>query len=288
MHACGHDMHMTCWVGAARVLTALKDRWQGTLVFIAQPAEEIGAGARMMLEAGLLKVFPHPDFALALHCDSKRPHGTIAYTDGYALANVDRVEITVRGKGGHGARPHKTIDPIVLAARLILDLQTLVSRETSALEPAVVTVGPIHGGTEHNIIPDEVKLKLTVRSTGDAVRKHLLVGIKRKAEAAALGAEAPPSPGQVRPRRLHSGLTQRPPVGAADGDRLPGGVRTGQGGGAAARHGRGGLLAPGPGGGADLHLLRRVRCAGAHCGGQAPAAAVPALGSLLPGPRADD
>jgi hippurate hydrolase len=192
MHACGHDINMTCWVGTARVLAALKDRWRGTLLFIAQPAEEIGAGARMMLEAGLFKVFPRPDYSLALHCDAVRPHGTVAYTDGDALANVDRVEITVRGKGGHGARPHKTVDPIVLAARLILDLQTLVSRETSALDPAVVTVGSIHGGTEHNIIPDEVKLKLTVRSTRESVRKHLLFGIKRKAEAAALGAGAPP------------------------------------------------------------------------------------------------
>jgi hippurate hydrolase len=192
MHACGHDINMACWVGAARVLTALKDRWRGTVVFVAQPAEEIGAGARLMVEAGLFKVFPRPDYALALHCDAKRPHGSVAYTDGYALANVDRVEITVRGKGGHGARPHNAIDPVVLAARLILDLQTLVSRETSALDPAVVTVGSIHGGTEHNIIPDEVKLKLTVRSTRDEVRRHLLYGIKRKAEAAALGAGAPP------------------------------------------------------------------------------------------------
>ena len=192
MHACGHDINMTCWVGTARTLTALKDRWRGTLVFIAQPAEEIGQGARMMVQAGLLKTFPRPDYGLALHCDATRPHGTVAYTDGYALANVDRVEITVRGKGGHGARPYHAIDPIVLAARLILDLQTLVSREVSALDPAVVTVGSIHGGTEHNIIPDEVKLKITVRSTREEVRKHLLFGIKRKAEAAAQGVEAPP------------------------------------------------------------------------------------------------
>jgi hippurate hydrolase len=191
MHACGHDMHMTCWVGTARVLTKLKDRWKGTLVFIGQPAEEVGAGARMMLDAGLFKKFPRPDYALALHCDGFRPHGTIAYSEGLALANVDSVDITVRGKGGHGAAPHTTIDPIVLAARIVLDLQTLVSRETNPTDPAVVTVGSIHGGTKHNIIPDEVKMQLTIRSTKDDVRKHLLEGIKRIAEATAKGANAP-------------------------------------------------------------------------------------------------
>jgi hippurate hydrolase len=192
MHACGHDVHMTCWVGTARVLAKLKDHWQGTLVFIAQPAEEIGAGARMMLAAGLYKEFPRPDYALALHCDANRPHGTIGYTEGLALANVDTVDITVRGKGGHGAAPHTTIDPVVIAARIVLDLQTLVSRETNPTDPAVVTVGSIHGGTKHNIIPDEVKLQLTVRSTKDSVRKHLLEGIKRVSDAAAQAAGAPP------------------------------------------------------------------------------------------------
>jgi hippurate hydrolase len=192
MHACGHDMHMTCWIGTARVLVALKDHWQGTLMFIGQPAEEVGAGARMMLDDGLFKKFPKPDYGLALHCDATRPHGTIGYSDGLALANVDSVDITVRGKGGHGAAPHTTVDPIVLAARIVLDLQTLVSREINPTDPAVVTVGSIHGGTKHNIIPDEVKLQLTVRSTKDSVRKHLLEGIKRIAESAAKGANAPP------------------------------------------------------------------------------------------------
>ncbi|MCI0640048.1 MAG: amidohydrolase, partial [Gemmataceae bacterium] len=140
MHACGHDMHMTCWVGAARVLTQLKDRWQGTLVFIAQPAEEVGGGARRMLEDGLFKRFPRPDYCLALHCDSKSPHGHIAYNEGLLLANVDTIDITVRGKGGHGSAPHTTIDPIVLAARIILDLQTIVSREVDPTDAAVVTV----------------------------------------------------------------------------------------------------------------------------------------------------
>jgi hippurate hydrolase len=191
MHACGHDAHMTCFIGTARILSKLKDRWQGTLVFIGQPAEEIGTGAREMLAAGLFKNFPKPDYALALHCDGQRPHGTIAYSEGLALANVDSVDITVRGKGGHGAAPHTTVDPVVIAARIVLDLQTLVSRETNPLDPAVVTVGSIHGGTKHNIIPNEVKLQLTVRSTKDSVRKHLLDGIKRIAEAAAKAADAP-------------------------------------------------------------------------------------------------
>jgi hippurate hydrolase len=191
MHACGHDMHMTCWVGVARVLAGMKDRWQGTLVFIGQPAEEIGTGARMMLADGLFERFPKPDYCLALHCDAKCTHGQISYTDGLALANVDSVDITVRGKGGHGAAPHTTVDPIVLAARIILDLQTIVSRETNPTDPAVVTVGSIHGGTKHNIIPSEVKLQLTVRTTKDAVRKHTLDAIERIAKAAAQGAGAP-------------------------------------------------------------------------------------------------
>lgn len=191
MHACGHDLHMTCWTGTARVLTKMKDLWQGTLVFIAQPAEEIGTGARLMLEDGLFTRFPRPDYGLALHCDGRAPYGSVAYTEGLALANVDSVDIIVRGRGGHGAAPHTTIDPIVLAARIVLDLQTIVSRETNPTDPAVVTVGSIHGGTKHNVIPNEVKLQLTVRTTKDSVRKHTLEAIERLAKAAALGARAP-------------------------------------------------------------------------------------------------
>jgi hippurate hydrolase len=191
MHACGHDMHMTCWVGAARALAALKDKWKGTLVFIAQPAEEIGTGARLMLEDGLFKRFPKPDYCLALHCNAERPAGHVAFTEGHALANVDSVDITVRGKGGHGAWPHTTVDPVVLAARIVLDLQTIVSREVSPTEPAVVTVGSIHGGSKHNIIPAEVKLQLTVRTTKDSVRKHVLEAIERIAKGAAQSARAP-------------------------------------------------------------------------------------------------
>ena len=192
MHACGHDMHMTCWVGTARVLAELKDRWQGTLVFIGQPAEEIGSGARQMLVDGLFRRFPRPDYCLMLHCDSFKPYGSITFTEGPALANAGAVEIVVKGKGGHGASPHTTVDPIVLAARIVLDLQTLVSRETNPTDPAVVTVGSIHGGSKGNIIPSKVTLQLTVRSTKDSVHRHLVEGIRRIAEADARGANAPP------------------------------------------------------------------------------------------------
>jgi amidohydrolase len=191
MHACGHDVHMTCWVGTARVLSEMKDKWSGTLVFIGQPAEEIGVGAKAMLEDGLFKRFPKPDYCLALHADSHAKIGTIRYSEGLALANVDTVDVTVRGKGGHGAAPHTTVDPIVLSAKIILDLQTIVSREVNPTDPAVVTVGSIHGGTKHNIIPNEVKLQLTVRSTKDTVRDQVLKAIDRICKSAAEGARAP-------------------------------------------------------------------------------------------------
>jgi hippurate hydrolase len=215
MHACGHDIHMTCWVGTARVLAALKDRWHGTLMFIAQPAEEIGLGADRMLEAGLFKKFPRPNCCLALHCDAQHAAGHVAFTKGLAMANVDTVDITLLGKSGHGAAPHTTVDPIVLSARLILDLQTLVSRENNPTDPLVVTVGSIHGGTKHNIIPSEVKLQLTVRSTTDSSRKHALEGIARMARAAAAGAGAPEPilnihPGGFTPALLNdSTLTEK-------------------------------------------------------------------------------
>ncbi len=191
MHACGHDIHMTCFVGVARTLTALKAEWKGTLVFVAQPAEEIGAGARMMIADGLFKKFPKPDYCLALHADAQLPVGQIHYTEGLAMANVDTVDLTIKGKGGHGAAPHLATDPIVLSAQVIVDLQTLVSRETEPGDPAVVTVGSIHGGTKHNIIPNEVKLQLTVRSTKDATRDALLKGIERIAKGHAEAAKAP-------------------------------------------------------------------------------------------------
>ncbi len=191
MHACGHDVHMGSFIGTARALAANKAHWQGTLLFIAQPAEEVVAGARAMLDAGLYKTFGKPDYALALHADPLKPVGVISFTDGLALANSDTVDILVKGKGGHGAAPHLSIDPIVLAARIVLDLQTIVSREVNPLDPCVVTVGSIHGGTKHNIIPNEVKLQLTVRTTKDEVRKDVLAAISRIAKAAAVGAKAP-------------------------------------------------------------------------------------------------
>jgi len=194
MHACGHDVHMTAWLGTATLLSRAKERWRGTLVMVGQPAEEPGSGAKRMLDDGLFQRFPRPDFALALHDLATAPSGTVEYVPGYALANVDSVDITLHGKGGHGAFPQATVDPIVLAARTVLALQTIVSREKSPLEPAVITVGSIHGGTQHNIIPDQVKLQLTVRSFKPEVRKQLLASIERvvKAEAQVSGAPREP------------------------------------------------------------------------------------------------
>lgn len=194
MHACGHDVHMTSWIGTATLLSKAKDKWRGTLMMVGQPAEEKGGGARKMLQDGLFTKFPKPDFAVAIHDSAQAPSGTIGYTPGFALANVDSVDITIFGKGGHGAYPHTTVDPIVIAARTIVALQTIVGRENNPLDPAVVTVGSIHGGTKHNIIPDEVKLQLTVRSYKEEVRKRLLAAIERiaKAEAEAAGAPKPP------------------------------------------------------------------------------------------------
>ena len=179
MHACGHDIHMTALAGAGRVLHALKDRWQGTLVLIGQPAEERGGGAKAMLADGLFTRFPKPDFCLALHVGADQPAGTVGYIEGFALANVDSVDVTIRGVGGHGAFPQATRDPIVLAAQTILALQTIVSREVAPGEPAVVTVGSIHGGTKHNIIPEEVRLQLTLRSFTDEVREQTLAAVRR-------------------------------------------------------------------------------------------------------------
>ena len=194
MHACGHDVHMTSLVGAATLLARARDQWRGTLFLIAQPAEEKGGGALAMLNDGLFTRFPKPDFAISLHDKATLPAGKLSYTPGYAGANVDSVDVTIFGRGGHGAYPHMTVDPIVIAARTVLAIQTLVARENNPLDPAVVTVGSIHGGTKHNIIPDEVKLQLTVRSYKDEVRKRLLAGIARLAKAEAEAAQAPKEP----------------------------------------------------------------------------------------------
>jgi amidohydrolase len=194
MHACGHDFHMASWLGTATLLSQNKNRWRGTVVMIGQPAEERVAGAAAMLKDGLLTRFPKPNFAFAIHDSALFPAGSVSVIPGFTAANADSVDITVFGKGGHGAAPDKTVDPIVLAARIILSLQTIVSRETNPLDPAVVTVGSIHGGTKNNIIPDEVRLELTIRSYKDEVRTHTIEAIQRicKAEAMAAGASREP------------------------------------------------------------------------------------------------
>ncbi|MCI0332912.1 MAG: amidohydrolase [Planctomycetes bacterium] len=191
MHACGHDVHMTNLVGTARYLAAHRDKWSGTVLLLFQPAEETGGGAENMLNDGLLARFPRPDFAVALHVSPDSPVGQLGYRGGSAMANVDSVDIVIKGRGGHGASPETTIDPIVIAAKLILDLQTIVSREVKPIHPAVVTVGSIHGGTKHNVISDECRLQLTLRSLTPEVRKQLQDAVRRKALAAAESAGAP-------------------------------------------------------------------------------------------------
>jgi hippurate hydrolase len=194
MHACGHDIHMASWVGTARIMAGARARWRGTLIMIGQPAEEAGAGAKAMLADGLFTRFPRPDYALAVHDDARYPAGIIGFHAGPILSHVNSVKITIFGRGGHGARPESTVDPIVIAARTVVALQTIVSRETSPFDPAVVTVGSIHGGTRPNIIPAEVTLEVSVRALSDDVRTHLLKSIDRitKAEAAAAGAPREP------------------------------------------------------------------------------------------------
>lgn len=191
MHACGHDTHMTAFIGTAQQLIERKDDWSGTLVMILQPAEETGEGAKAMLEDGLYTRFPKPDYAIAFHDAAQFPAGMIGYSPGYALANVDSVDILVKGVGGHGAYPHTTKDPIVLGSAIVMKLQTLVSRESSPLDPAVVTVGSFNAGTKHNIISDEAKLQLTVRSYSDESRELLRNGIARIAEGEAIAAGMP-------------------------------------------------------------------------------------------------
>lgn len=191
MHACGHDVHMASFVGTARVLSQLRDQWRGTLVMIGQPAEERIAGARLMLRAGLFAKFPKPDKVLALHCAHDLAVGSVGVVEGYALANVDSMDILVRGVGSHGSMPYLGKDPIVLASQIVLALQTIVSREVKPGDPAVVTVGTIHGGTKRNIIPDEVRLQLTLRSYKAETREKLIASVKRIVQALAEAADMP-------------------------------------------------------------------------------------------------
>lgn len=191
MHACGHDMHMTVFTGTARILSEVRDQWKGTLLMVAQPAEELGLGAKAMLNDNLYSRFPKPDYCLALHNDALLETGKVGWVEGYTLANVDTIDIFVRGVGGHGSKPELTKDPVVIASELVLMLQTIVSREVPPNEEAVVTVGSIHGGTKHNIIPDEVRLQLTVRSYKPEIRQKVLAAIERITKGVAQAAGVP-------------------------------------------------------------------------------------------------
>jgi amidohydrolase len=194
MHACGHDIHMAAWAGTARLMAEHRDRWRGTLVMVGQPAEEGGGGAAAMLNDGLFTKFPKPDFALSLHDDDTMAAGTIGYHPGAFRAMSDSVTITVYGRGGHAAMPHNTVDPIVLASRIVLTLQTVVSRENNPVDPVVITIGSIHGGTQGNVIPDEVRLQLSVRTYTQEVRRRTLDAIRRVAKGEAEAAGSPRAP----------------------------------------------------------------------------------------------
>ena len=217
MHACGHDLHLAAGIGFARALAKLRDRWAGTVILVGQPAEEVGLGAKNMIDdPGFAKaVDVRPVACLSIHDTPAFPAGTISLCPGFSSANADSVDIRIFGRGGHGAWPHQTVDPVVIAAEMVLAFQTIVSRKTNPTSPAVVTVGSIHGGSKHNIIPDEVALQLTLRSYDDGVRAALLDEIRHVAKAVAETHHAPRAP-EVRvqengfPAVYHDpGLTER-------------------------------------------------------------------------------
>jgi hippurate hydrolase len=199
MHACGHDLHMTAFAGTAAWMAAHRDRWRGTLMLVGQPAEEGGGGATAMLRDGLFTRFPKPDFVIGIHDDDTLPSGTIGYHAGFFRAQSISPTITLYGRGGHGAMPYNTVDPVVMAARTVLALQTIVSRENNPMDPVVVTIGSIHGGTQGNVIPDEVRLELSVRTFTDQVRARVLAAIERIVNAEATAAGAPRKPAIALP-----------------------------------------------------------------------------------------
>jgi hippurate hydrolase len=193
-HACGHDIHMSAWYGTAKIMAENRKLWSGTLMLVGQPAEELVAGAAAMIKDGLFTRFPKPDYALSVHDDATLPSGQIGYHPGYFRAASDTAEITILGQGGHGAAPHETVDPVVLASRTVMALQTIVSREDNPIEPTVITVGSIHGGTTGNVIPDQVKLQLTIRTFSEAVRNRVHAAITRVVKGEAMSANAPKEP----------------------------------------------------------------------------------------------
>lgn len=194
MHACGHDVHQTVLVATAQMLAGMKDHWHGRVVFVAQPAEEIGRGAAMMIEAGLFEKFGRPSACIALHVSHEIPAGTIGYTSGWVYANVDSVDITIHGRGGHGAYPHQAVDPIVTGAQVVVALQTIVSRRMNPQEPGVITVGSFHAGSKHNVIPNDATMQLTVRSYKPEARKLLLDSIRQIATDVCKAAGCPKPP----------------------------------------------------------------------------------------------
>jgi amidohydrolase len=193
-HACGHDLHMTGWYGTAEIMAHRRNKWHGTLMLVGQPAEEITRGAAAMLADGLFTRFPKPDFAISMHDEPSLPSGKVGFHAGFFRASSDAVDVTIFGRGGHGGKPQLTVDPVVLAARSILGIQTIVSREIDPLSPAVVTIGSIHGGNAGNVIPDEVRMQMSVRTYDDKVRKRILASIKRQVDAEAAAADAPSPP----------------------------------------------------------------------------------------------